>query len=101
MTGVTRAWHTPTRQALGYNALGFGNNLKMKVMQCKDLGGVCDQKLSAETWNEMVQAMLHHVLEKHPDVAKQMERMHKEDPNKWGRENKPKWDAAPEVVTAR
>lgn len=54
----------------------------MKTMKCKELGGKCDQKLSAATWNQMVLAMSHHVMEKHPDVAKDMETMHNEDPMK-------------------
>jgi hypothetical protein len=29
-----------------------------------------------------------------------MEKMHNEDPKKWGRETKPKWDAAPEQKSA-
>ena len=69
----------------------------MKTMTCRELGGRCDQKLSANYWDEMVKAMTTHVLEKHPDVAKAMEKMHKEDPKKWGKEMKPKWDAAPEA----
>lgn len=69
----------------------------MKTMTCKELGGVCDQKLSASSWEEMVKAMVAHVTANHPDVAKQMEKMHNEDPKKWGRETKPKFDAAPEV----
>jgi len=68
----------------------------MKTMSCKELGGVCDAKLSAETWDEMVSKMTKHVMANHPDVAKQMEKMHMEDPKKWGRTYKPKWDAAPE-----
>jgi hypothetical protein len=44
----------------------------------------------------MVKKMTGHVMEKHPDVARKMEQMHKEDPKKWGKEMKPKWDAAPE-----
>jgi len=68
----------------------------MKTMTCKDLGGKCDQKLSAESWNEMVGQMVKHVTENHPDVATQMERMHNEDPKKWSRETKPKWEATPE-----
>jgi hypothetical protein len=44
----------------------------------------------------MVQAMTKHVMEKHPDVAKEMEKMHNADPKKWGREMKPKFDAAAE-----
>jgi hypothetical protein len=66
----------------------------MKTMTCRQHGGACDQTLHAETWNEMVQAMTKHVMEKHPDVAKDMEQMHNEDPKRWGREMKPKWDSA-------
>ncbi len=68
----------------------------MKTMTCKDLGGKCDERLSAQSWDEMVMTMTKHVMEKHPDVAKQMEAMHDADPKKWSRETKPKWDAAPE-----
>jgi predicted small metal-binding protein len=69
----------------------------MKTMTCKELGGACDQKLSASSWDEMVKTMFAHVTENHPDVAKQMEKMHNEDPQKWGREMKPKFDTAPEA----
>ena len=68
----------------------------MKTMTCKQLGGKCDQKLSADTWDEMVKSMTEHVMEKHPDVAAEMQTMHNEDPKKWGKEMKPKWDATPE-----
>jgi hypothetical protein len=44
----------------------------------------------------MVQTMVRHVMEKHPDTAKAMEEMHNADPKKWGRETKPKWDATPD-----
>ena len=70
--------------------------MTMKTMTCKSLGGPCEQKLSADSWNEMVSVMTRHVIEQHPDTAKAMEKMHNEDPKKWGRETKPKWDAAPE-----
>jgi hypothetical protein len=66
-------------------------------MTCQELSGKCNQKLSAGTWDQMVQTTTKHVMERHPDVAKKMERMHKEDPKKWGKEMKPKWDAAPET----
>jgi hypothetical protein len=39
----------------------------------------------------MVKVMTKRVMEKHPDVAKEMEKMHNEDPKKWGKEMKPKW----------
>lgn len=68
----------------------------MKTLTCKELGGICDQKLSANSWDEMVQKMTKHVMANHPDVAKQLEKMHNEDPQKWGREMKPKFDNAQE-----
>jgi predicted small metal-binding protein len=73
----------------------------MKSMTCRELGGPCDQKLSATTWGEMVKKMTSHVMEKHPDTAKAMEKTHTQDPNKWGQEMKPKWDAKPETSQAR
>jgi predicted small metal-binding protein len=69
----------------------------MKALTCKELGGKCDQRLTANTWDEMVKVMTKHIMENHPDVAKAMEKMHKEDPKKWGREMRPKWEAAPEI----
>jgi hypothetical protein len=48
----------------------------------------------------MVKVMTKHVMEKHPDVAKTMEKMHNEDPKKWGREMRPKWEAAAESADA-
>ena len=41
--------------------------------------------------------MTAHVMEKHPDVAEEMKRMHERDPEEWSRKVKPKWDAAPET----
>jgi len=67
-------------------------------MTCRELGGPCDQELKASSWDEMVQAMTQHVLENHPDTARQMKEMHEADPKKWGREMKPKWDAKPETA---
>jgi len=68
----------------------------MKSMTCRELGGACDQRLSAETWDEMVKTMTKHVMDNHPETVKAMEKMHNEDPKRWGREMRPKWDAKPE-----
>lgn len=68
----------------------------MKTMTCRELGGPCDKKLEADSWDGMVKAMTEHVMENHPDTAKAMQKMHEEDPKQWGREMKPKWDAKPE-----
>jgi hypothetical protein len=43
----------------------------------------------------MVQQMVKHVSSNHPETAEAMKKMHEQDPKKWGRETKPKWDAAP------
>ena len=48
----------------------------------------------------MVHKVTKHDTDKHPDVAKQMEKMHNEDPKKWGREMKPKFDAVQEHQSA-
>ncbi len=69
----------------------------MKTLTCRQLGGECDQKLTAVSWGGMVKIMTKHVMENHPDTAREMERMHNETPEKWGEEMKPKWDAAPEA----
>jgi predicted small metal-binding protein len=73
----------------------------MKSLTCKQLGGTCDHKIFANTWDELVQNMTKHVVQSHPDVAKKMEQMHDQAPKKWGREMKPKWDAAPADATSR
>ncbi len=52
----------------------------MKTLTCKELGGPCDQAISAQSWDEMVKKMTQHVTENHPDTAKEMEKMHAEDP---------------------
>lgn len=67
----------------------------MKTLTCKELGGECDEKISATSWDEMVEKMTKHVMDTHPDTAKKMEEMHAEDPEKWGKEMKPKFEAAP------
>jgi predicted small metal-binding protein len=66
----------------------------MKTMTCKELDGKCDQKLSANTWDEMVQVMTKHVMDTHPDVAKRMKEMHDKDPKQWAVKTKPMWDHA-------
>jgi predicted small metal-binding protein len=79
------------------STISFPAGGAMKSMTCGQLGGTCDQQLSANSWDEMVKVMTRHVMEKHPDVAKSMQRMHNADPQKWGREMRPKWDAAPAI----
>jgi predicted small metal-binding protein len=55
---------------------------------CRDLGGPCDQELTAQTWDEMVKAMTAHMA-KHPDTGMAKHKMHNDDPWKWARATKP------------
>ncbi len=69
----------------------------MKTMTCTQLGGSCGQKLSAYTWDAMVEVIAMHFTDKHPkELARELNRMHTKDPLKWAEEMKPKWDDAPE-----
>lgn len=43
----------------------------------------------------MVKKMTAHVIEDDPDVAEEMKKVHEKNPRQWGREMKPKWEAAP------
>jgi hypothetical protein len=69
----------------------------MKTMTCKELGGKCDQKLSAESWDEMVKVMTKHVMDQAPGCSQGNGKDAKQDPQKWGKEMKPKWNATPEL----
>jgi predicted small metal-binding protein len=69
----------------------------VKTMTCRELGGPCDKQMTADSWDEMVKAMTAHVLKEHPQTAKEMQRMHEEDPKKWSRDMRPKWDSKPEA----
>ncbi len=64
----------------------------MKTMTCRDLGGPCDHKLSAGSWNEMVEVMTRHLEEHHPETAVEIERMNEENPGEWEREMELKWE---------
>src|SRR5260370_39197201 len=88
---------TPTTPPLRHCIRRSAPRWRMKTMTCRSLGWPCEQKLSAASWDEMVQAMTKHVMEKHPDTAKAMEKRHNEGTKKSDRETKPTWEATPET----
>ena len=53
-------------------------------------------ELMAETREEMVKKMTEHVIKSHPDTAKDMEALHREDSKAWGKQFRTTWDATPE-----
>jgi hypothetical protein len=67
----------------------------MKTMTCSELGGTCDRRLSAETWQGIPALMMTYFPEKHPVVAANMEEMIA-DPREWMREVRKEWEATPE-----
>jgi predicted small metal-binding protein len=71
----------------------------MKTMTCKSLGGPCEQKLSAGSWEEMVAIMTRHVIQQHPDTAKEMEKMHNQDSQKMGKRNQTEVGCHPRDLT--
>lgn len=54
------------------------------------------QEIDGSSWDEMVKTMTANVMKEHPQTAKDMQRMHEQDPKKWGREVRPGWDSKPE-----
>jgi predicted small metal-binding protein len=67
----------------------------MKTMTCKQLGGTCDTKISAETSADMAQKMTAHVMSAHPDVAQKFSTMNESQHEDWEKEFHKNWDAAP------
>lgn len=65
-------------------------------MTCRELGGPCDKKLIAGSWDQMRARMTDHVTENHPETAQKMKEMNEKDPDKWSQEMEMKWDATPE-----
>jgi len=74
----------------------------MKTMTCKDMGGVCDAKITGNTADEMMNNGKDHVHsqddEGHKNVVKQMEEMQKDQEanKKWNDDFKVKFDALAE-----
>jgi hypothetical protein len=63
-------------------------------MTCRELGGLCDMQLSAETWQGMAALMMNHIRDKHPVAAALMEA--NGDDGGWSREVQKEWDATPD-----
>lgn len=70
----------------------------MKTMTCKDMGGMCDHALSAETMDDMMMEGMKHLEEVHPEMAANIKAMPKDDPAMvaWSEKFKSDWDAVPE-----
>jgi predicted small metal-binding protein len=69
----------------------------MKTLTCKQLGGPCDEAISAETKEEMMNKGMAHLASAHPQMAADVQAMPKDDPKmvEWAKSFDAMWENAP------
>jgi predicted small metal-binding protein len=72
----------------------------MKTMTCKDMGGMCDHAMSANTAEEMMSKGMAHLEEAHPEMAANIKAMPEDHPMmiKWNTKFMADWTALAEDV---
>jgi len=72
----------------------------MKTLTCAQLGGPCDEAISASTPDEMMTKGMVHLESAHPQMAADVKATPKDDPKMvaWGEKFKADWAAASEVA---
>ncbi len=70
----------------------------MKTLTCKQMGGGCDTKLSANTPEEMMSVGMKHLEKAHPKMAADVKKAPKDDPmmKKWQADFNKTWAATPD-----
>ncbi len=70
----------------------------MKTMTCKQMGGMCDEAMTAGTQEEMMNAGMAHLEVAHPEMAAGIKAMPKDDPKmvEWGTKFATDWASTPE-----
>jgi hypothetical protein len=77
----------------------------MKRLTCKQIGGVCNTVLEAETPGEMTKVASEHILEQakrdpaHKESAKEMEAIYNDEERheQWKKDFQETWDNAPTI----
>lgn len=73
----------------------------MKRMTCGEIGGVCEEKITGVTFDEIAKKGYEHIAqaadEEHKKLKKQIDSTSDEDKKKWMEETAPKFDSAPDV----
>jgi predicted small metal-binding protein len=74
----------------------------MKTMTCKEMGGMCDTKVSGSTPDEMMGNGMTHMETAHPEMAADIKAMPKDDPKMvaWNEKFTADWAAKPEDPAA-
>jgi predicted small metal-binding protein len=70
--------------------------LRMKILTCRELGGECDQPLSANSWEEMLVRLMKHIDDNHSDLSQTIDESCRRYPDMWSDEIRSKFNNAPE-----
>ena len=70
----------------------------MKTINCRDMGGMCDEPISASTKDEMMANGMKHLEAAHPEMAETVKTMPADDPMmvEWAKKFDETWEKAPE-----
>jgi predicted small metal-binding protein len=70
----------------------------MKAMTCAQMGGMCDEKMSASTPDEMMGKGMQHLEAAHPEMAASVKAMAETDPLmvEWNEKFAKTWEETPE-----
>ncbi len=70
----------------------------MKTLTCREMGGMCDEKISGSTPDEMIANGMKHAEQAHPEMAASIKSMAKDDAKmiEWNETFKATWEKAPE-----
>jgi predicted small metal-binding protein len=66
----------------------------MKNFSCKDLGGGCNQKISAGSVTDMSNQAVNHLRDRHPEIFNAMNAQQK---MKWNENMINRWDHTPDL----
>ena len=70
----------------------------MKTMSCAQMGGPCEEKITAETPDEMIAKGMVHIEASHPEMAADIKAMPQDDPKmvEWSKKFAEDWAATPD-----
>ena len=71
----------------------------MKTMTCSEMGGPCEEKITGNTSEEMMNHGMAHIEAAHPEMAADIKAMPKDDPKRvaWFEKFMKDWEATPET----
>lgn len=70
----------------------------MKTMTCREFGGPCDEKVSSDTFEGIMDKGMEHVRAAHPEMLPAIEAMSKEEMDAWAVGPHAIFDGKPEDV---